>query len=123
MPNVWENGSLYTHYKVSTVSGSTVTISGNTSVTSRTPTTTSVSSSATSVLILASNSSRKGFSISNNSTSNLYLSFTNPATTTNSFIQMPSNSFLLLDQQLIIPNAIYGIWSSANGTAQVTEYV
>lgn len=119
MPNVWENDSLYTHYKVSSVSG----IPLETTAANRTPTTTSISSSATSVLILASNSSRKGFSVSNNSTSTLYLSFTNPATTTNSFIQMPSNSFLLLDQQLIIPNAIYGIWSSANGTAQVTEYV
>ncbi len=95
----------------------------NTGVAIRTPTTTSVSSSASSVTILASNSNRKGFSISNISTSKLYLSFTSPATTTNCFIEVPAGAFLLLDQQLIVTNAIYGIWSSANGTAQVTEYV
>jgi hypothetical protein len=94
-----------------------------TSVPTRTPTTTSVSSSASSVTILASNTNRKGFSISNISTSKLYLSFSSPATLTNCFIEIPAGAFLLLDQQLIVTNAIYGIWSSANGTAQVTEYV
>ena len=92
-------------------------------VSARTPTTTSVVSSATSVTILASNANRKGFSISNVSTSKLYLSFSTPATTTNAFIEVPSGAFLLLDQQMIVTGAIYGIWASANGTAQVTEYV
>jgi hypothetical protein len=94
-----------------------------TSVPVRTPTTTSVASSASSVTILAANANRKGFSISNISTSKLYLSFTNPATTANCFIEVPAGAFLLLDQQCIVPNAIYGIWASANGAAQVTEYV
>jgi hypothetical protein len=94
-----------------------------TSVPTRTPTTTSVASSATSVTILAANANRKGFSVSNISTSKLYLSFTSPATTTNCFIEVPAGAFLLLDQQLIVGNAIYGIWAVANGTAQVTEYV
>lgn len=93
------------------------------SVAARTPTTTSVASSATSVTILASNANRRGFSISNVSTSKLYLSFSTPATTTNSFIEVPAGAFLLLDQQMIVTGAIYGIWASANGTAQVTEYV
>jgi hypothetical protein len=92
-------------------------------VPSRTPTTTRVASSASSVTILAANANRKGFSISNISTSKLYLSFTNPATTANCFIEVPAGAFLLLDQQCIVPNAIYGIWASANGAAQVTEYV
>jgi len=92
-------------------------------ITKRTPTTTSVASSATSVLILAANANRNGISINNVSTSILYLSFTNPATISNSFLAMDPGSFLLLDQQLMISNAIYGIWASANGTAQVTEYV
>lgn len=94
-----------------------------TSVVARTPTTTSVASSITSVTILAQGLTRKGFSISNVSTSKLYLSYTNPATTANSFIELPAGAFLLLDQQLIVTNAIYGIWAAANGTAQVTEYV
>lgn len=93
------------------------------SVAVRTPTTTSVASSASSVTILASNADRKGLSISNISTAKLYLSFTNPATTANCFIEVPAGAFLLFDQQLIVTNAIYGIWASANGTAQVTEYV
>jgi len=100
--------------------------SGNpipTGVTTRTPTTASVASSASSVTILAANAARKGFSVSNVSTAKLYLSFTNPATTANCFIEVPAGAFLLLDQQMIVGSAIYGIWASANGTAQVTEYV
>jgi hypothetical protein len=89
----------------------------------RTPTTTSVASSATSVTVLAANANRKGLSISNISTSKLYLSFSTPATTANCFIEVPSGAFLLLDQQMIIGSAIYGIWASANGAVQVTEYV
>jgi len=89
----------------------------------RTPTTTSVSSNTNSVAILASNSNRKGFSISNISTAKLYLSFTTPATLANCFIEIPAGAFILLDQQLIVPNAIYGFWAAANGAAQVTEYV
>ena len=100
--------------------------SGNTiptGVTTRTPTTTSVASSATSVTVLAANANRKGFSISNISTAKLYLSFTTPATTANCFIEVPAGAFLLLDQQLIVVSAIYGIWASATGTVQVTEFV
>ena len=94
-----------------------------TSVATRTPTTTSVASSATSVTILAANANRKGFSFSNISTAKLYLSFANPATTANCFIEVPAGAFLLLDQQLIVTSAIYGIWASANDTIQVTEFV
>lgn len=97
--------------------------SSTSSILKRTPTTTSVASSVTSVLLLAANANRNGISINNQSTSTLYLSFTNPATIANSFLAMDPGSFLLLDQQLMISNAIYGIWSSANGTAQITEYV
>ena len=89
----------------------------------RTPTTTSVASSATSVTILAANTNRRGLSIYNASTAVLNLSFSTPATTANSFVQLPAGAFILLDTQLIITNAVYGIWASANGTAQVTEYV
>lgn len=94
-----------------------------TSVGVRTPTTTSVASSATSVTVLAANANRKGFSFSNISAAKLYLSFTNPATTANCFIEVPAGAFLLLDQQLIVGNAVYGIWASANGAVQVTEFV
>ena len=93
------------------------------SVPLRTPTTTSVASSGTSVTILAENLSRRGISVMNDSTSVLRLSFSTPATTTNAFIAMQPQSFLYLDQQLLVGNTIYGIWTSANGTAQVTQYL
>jgi len=107
-----------------TVDG-TVSITGTASISvaARTPTTTSIAGVASSVLILASNSNRRGLSVSNISTSKLYLSFSTPATVTNSFIEMQPGAFLFFDQQLITTNAIYGIWTNANGTAQVTEYV
>lgn len=85
--------------------------------------TVSVASSATSVSIVASNALRKGISIYNASTAALFLSYATPATSANSFMQMQPGSLLMLDQQLIVSNAIYGIWTAANGTAQVTEYV
>lgn len=88
----------------------------------RAPVTTSVPSSITSVLVLAANPQRRGLTISNISTSKLYLSFTNPASTANCFVEVQPSEFLVMDQQLIVPNAIYGIWTTANGAAQVTEY-
>ena len=94
-----------------------------TSVATRTPTTTSVASSASSVTILAANANRKGVAVCNDSTASLRLSFATPATSANAFIVMAPGSFLMLDQQLIATGAIYGIWSAANGTAQVTEFV
>lgn len=93
------------------------------SVAVRTPTTTSVTGTASSTTILASNANRKGFSVSNISTSKLYLSFSNPATVANCFIEMQPGSFLVFDQQLIVTSAIYGIWTNATGAAQVTEFV
>lgn len=123
------------------IGGATVSIAGNVtvsnevevkndaanpipvSVSSRTPTTTSVASSATSVTVLAANNNRRGFSIYNDSTAVLRLSFSTPATSSNAFIAVPASGFLLLDQQCIVTGAIYGLWVSANGTAQVTEYV
>jgi hypothetical protein len=89
----------------------------------RTPTTTSITSGASSVTILAANANRKGISIANDSTSALRLSYATPASSANAFIVMQPGSFLWLDQQLIVGNIIYGIWESANGTAQVTEYI
>jgi len=94
-----------------------------TTVPSRTPTTTSVAGTASSTLLVSSNASRKGLMVSNISTSKLYLSFSNPATVANSFMEMQPGAFLLLDQQLIVTNAIYGIWTNANGACQVTEFV
>lgn len=105
--------------------GGSITVDGTVTAqfAARTPTTTSVASTVTSTLILASNGSRKGFSISNISSHKLYLSFTNPATQANCFIEMQGGAFLFFNHDCIVTNAIYGIWASAGGTAQVTEYV
>ena len=94
-----------------------------TTVALRTPTTTSIVSATSSSLILAANTARKGFCVSNVSTSKLYLSFSSPASVTSSFIEVYPGAFVLFDQQLLVSNAIYGIWNNANGTAQVTEFV
>lgn len=82
-----------------------------------------VNSSASSVTIVGANTDRKGISIYNNSTAALFLSYATPATADNSFMQMQPGSLLMLDQQLMVSNAIYGIWTAANGSAQITEYV
>jgi hypothetical protein len=89
----------------------------------KTPTTTSVASATASTAILAANANRRGVSVMNDSTATLSLSFSATATAANCFIKLSPGSFILLDQQLIVSNAITGFWSSANGTAQVTEYV
>ena len=86
-------------------------------------TTVSVASSTDSAQLVAANTNRKGISIYNNSTAALFLSYANPATAANAFMQMQPGSLLMLDQQLVVSNAIYGIWTAANGTAQVTEYI
>lgn len=89
----------------------------------KTPTTTSVASATASTAILAANANRRGVSVMNDSTATLALSFSATATAANCFIKLAPGAFILLDQQLIVGNAISGFWSSANGTAQVTEYV
>lgn len=129
MPQTRLGDQNYDEFMVRSVPGDELEIKNDagtpifTGVPLRTPTTTRIVSSASSVLILAANTSRKGFGISNISTSKLYLSFANPASIANCFIEVPGSGFILLDQQLIVGNAIYGIWETANGAAQVTEFV
>lgn len=116
---------------VVTDGGSPVTVQGSvalsgtaqTGVAARTPTTTSVLGSANSQLLLAQNNNRKGLSVSNISDAKLYLSFSSPASLANCFVELQPGTFLLMDQQLIVGNAIYAIWASSNGRAQVTEFV
>lgn len=103
--------------------GYQVPVTGNADSGGVTPTTTSVPSSATSVQVLAANTNRKSFGVSNVSTAKLYLSYSTPATTANAFVEIPAGAYLPPDPQLKYTGAIYGIWASANGSAQVTEYV
>ena len=87
------------------------------------PTVSSVASNASSVVLLAANTGRKALFVMNDSTSVLRLSFATPATSANAFVVIQPAQFLILDPLLIGSGPIYGVWASANGTAQVTEWV
>jgi hypothetical protein len=102
------------------VDGSAVTQPVSVSV--RNPVTTSIASSVNSTTILASNANRRGLFIYNDSTAVLRVSFSTPATSGNSFVGIPARSFLILDPLLISTATLYGIWETANGTAQITEW-
>lgn len=102
---------------VTFATGTTVPISGPIAATG---TLTSVSSSATSVTLLASNSSRKGYVIFNDSTQILYVAFAATATVSAYSVKLFPNSCATSD--LDYTGIITGIWASANGAAKVTEF-
>jgi len=84
---------------------------------------TSVASSATSVSLIAANTARRGVSIQNTSTSILYILVgggTATATTAHS-VQIPSNGYW--EAPYGFTGAVSGIWASANGSANITEYL
>ena len=108
MPQSVINGDVYDEFLVST--------------SALTPTTTRVMAATASTLLVAAAEDREGIAIENRSAATLYLSFSDPATASNSFLAMAPNSFLVFDRQLIIASAIYGIWSAANGAAHVTTF-
>lgn len=81
----------------------------------------SVSSSAASKSIVAANANRKKLILVNTSTAILYLDFTGgtaTATTAHGY-QMAANTNLVLDGYT---GAVSGIWASANGQVNVTEF-
>lgn len=121
MPQIQLNGQTFDVFIVRNQEAEPIPILMD--VVSRTPSTTiSSTATTTSKIILNANSNRKGISIYNNSQASLALSYQTPASTTNAFMIMQPDSLLFLDQQLVVSNAIYGIWTGANGAAQVTEY-
>ena len=86
-----------------------------------TATASNVSSSASSVTILASNSSRKGAMLYNDSNSKLYLLFgSGTASTTNYTVQLASGTYYEVPFPCFT-GQLTGIWASANGAARVTE--
>lgn len=89
----------------------------------RIPETVQVMASTDSQLLLEANERRAGFSVDNRSGALLYLSYAEEATAASSFLVMAPYSFLLLDHNLMVGNAIHGSWSYAEGYAQVTEYI
>lgn len=106
-----EGGSV-----VATVSG-TITSSETRPTTGAT---TTVAGSASSVTLLASNANRRGASIYNDSTADLYIKLGATASTS-SFIER-----LGQDERYELPFPAYtgvidGIWGSATGNARITE--
>lgn len=82
---------------------------------------TSVGGSASSVSILASNASRKGAAVYNDSTAVLYLKLGATASTTSYTVQLVAGAYYELPTTSVYTGAIDGIWASATGNARITE--
>jgi hypothetical protein len=114
------------------VSGTAISVSSGTSdagtqrvimAGAATGTKSNVASSASSVTILASNTSRKGAMIYNDSTQILYLDLSGGTASSTSYsVQIPAQGFFELPPTMIYNGAITGIWAAANGNARVTEF-
>lgn len=90
--------------------------------TTATATLSNVASSASSVTVLASNSSRKGAMIFNDSTQVLYLKFGATASATSYTVQISAGAYYELPASpYMFTGILDGIWAAANGNARVTE--
>lgn len=81
-----------------------------------------VSGSASSVTILAANTSRKRWSVYNDSSAILYLDTTGGTASTTSYSVQVAPGWLYEGPAPINTGLITGIWSSATGTARVVEF-
>lgn len=86
---------------------------------STTGTQTSVAGSVTNVTILASNSSRLGGTVSNDSTAVLYLKMGTTASTTSYSVKLFQDDYFEIPYNFT--GEIDGLWASATGNARVTE--
>lgn len=87
-----------------------------------TGTRTSVSASASSVQLLASNASRKGYKVYNDSTAVLYLAEGSASASTTSYtVQLVAGAYYEASTLPLFTGVINGIWSSATGNARITE--
>jgi hypothetical protein len=114
IPTVTPTGSQQISVPVVNPNGSSIGV-----VTSTTPTVTSVPSSASSVQLLASNTSRKGATIANDSTQVLYIKLGTTATTSSYTIKLNTDDYY--EVPFGYTGRIDGIWASANGNARITE--
>lgn len=87
--------------------------------TSATATRSDVASSATSVTVLASNASRKGAIIFNDSTKILYMKFGTTASATDFTVKMMPGDYYEIP--FGFTGRLDGLWASVNGNARVTE--
>lgn len=79
-----------------------------------------VASSASNVTIIASNASRKGAIVQNDSTQVLYLKFGATATSSSYTVKMSAGDYYEFPQP-VYTGIVDGIWASSNGSARVTE--
>lgn len=87
--------------------------------TSGTSTASTVAASATSVTVLAANSNRKGATIWNDSTANLFIDFDSSASISDFAVKIAAGGYFELPFNYT--GVISGIWSAANGSALVRE--
>jgi hypothetical protein len=85
-----------------------------------TPTQSSVAGSASSVSLLASNANRLGATVYNDSTAVLYVKLGTTASTTSYTTQISANEYYEVPFQYT--GAIDGLWTSATGSARITEF-
>lgn len=81
-----------------------------------------VTASASSVTLAASSSTRRGFSVYNDSTVTLYLKFGATASVTSFTVLLIAGAYYEMPSDTIYTGVIDGIWTSATGTARVTVY-
>lgn len=81
-----------------------------------------VAASLSSTQLIPENGGRLGLLIFNDSPSDLYLTFGVAATTSAFSVRIPSMGFFSMDT-LVSTQAIYGLWTNANGSARITEFV
>lgn len=92
-------------------------------ITSSTATTSSVADDNVSTTLLASNSSRKGLSVFNDSTASLYLAFSATASTTSFNVVVKPYAYYEMFGRGVYTGAVSGIWASnASGHARITEW-
>ncbi|NJN13892.1 MAG: hypothetical protein HC836_34540 [Richelia sp. RM2_1_2] len=80
----------------------------------------SISANINSSPFLYSNPNRKGATIWNNSTSNLFIDFDTEATTTEYAVKIPSHGYFELPFNYVGP--IAGVWEVADGQAFIREF-
>lgn len=86
-----------------------------------TSTLSNVSASASNVTLLSSNSSRKGATIFNDSSSALYVKFGTTSSTTSFTVKIAAGGYFEIPGPTVYTGILDGIWDSASGAARVTE--
>lgn len=117
----WDTGNARPVKLVADSDGNLQSETAITPASSATATVTSVADSASNQTLLASNTNRKGASIHNDSTVDLYVKLGTTATTTDFTIKMAANSYYEVPYNYT--GRIDGIWASdASGSARITEF-